>query len=504
MISVTGSDSATVAQPSRLRVLFATPECAPLVKTGGLGDVSAALPEALASLGADVRILLPGYRTVLAQLPECVEIARFAHAADLPGARLLRSETPSRLPLLVLECPELYDRDGGPYQDAAGSDWADNALRFGLLSRAAALLGDAASPLEWRPDVIHCNDWQTGLVPLYLRYGTGARAATLQTIHNLAFQGIFEPQLVAALGLPPQSFTPEGAEYYGKLSFLKSGLQCADAITTVSPSYAIEIQGEALGFGLQGLLAARRDCLYGILNGIDTVLWNPATDRAIACRYDAGTLSGKSVNKSALQQRLGLATSTAAPLFAVVSRLTTQKGLDWLLAIAPQLLALPAQLAILGSGEPQLELGFRELARSHPGQASATIGFDESLAHLIEAGADAFLMPSRFEPCGMNQMYSQRYGTPPIARATGGLADTVVDCNPETLADGSASGFVYHEASAQALLVTLQRAANTWRDKDSWKTLQQNGMARDFGWEASARRYAAIYAQLAQKREQQP
>jgi len=503
-MSVTGPDSATAAQFSRLRILFATPECAPLVKTGGLGDVSAALPEALKTLGADVRILLPGYRTVLAQLPDCSEVARFAAVADLPEARLLGSETPSKLPLLVLDCPELYDRDGGPYQDAAGSDWADNALRFGLLSRAAALLGDAASPLHWRPDVIHCHDWQTGLAPIYLRYGAGARAATLQTIHNLAFQGIFEPQLVAALGLPPESFTPEGVEYYGKLSFLKSGLQCADAITTVSPSYATEIQSEALGFGLQGLLAARRDCLYGILNGIDTGLWNPATDRAIARRYDAGSLAGKGVNKSALQQRLGLAASSAVPLLAVVSRLTTQKGLDWLLEIAPQVLALPAQFAILGSGEPQLELGFRALARSHPGQVSTTIGFDEPLAHLIEAGADAFLMPSRFEPCGMNQMYSQRYGTPPIARATGGLADTVVDCNPATLADGSASGFVYHEASAQALLATLRRAANTWRDKDSWKVLQQNGMARNFGWEASARRYAAIYAQLVQKREQRP
>ena len=352
--------------------------------------------------------------------------------------------------------------------------------------------------------MILCTVWETAFAAISRGNGAGARAATLQTVHNLAFQGIFEPQLVAALGLPAESFTPEGAEYYGKLSFLKSGLQCADAITTVSPSYAIEIQSEALGFGLQGLLSARRDHLYGILNGIDTALWNPATDRAIARRYDAGSLAGKGVNKSALQQRLGLAASSAVPLFAVVSRLTTQKGLDWLLEIAPQVLALPAQLAILGSGEPQLELGFRALARSHPGQVSTIIGFDESLAHLIEAGADAFLMPSRFEPCGMNQMYSQRYGTPPIARATGGLADTVVDCNPATLADGSASGFVYHEASAPALLATLRRAANTWRDKDGWTVLQQNGMARDFGWQASARRYAAIYAQLAQQREPRP
>jgi starch synthase len=487
-------------ESSQLRILFATPECAPLVKTGGLGDVSAALPAALKRLGADVRILLPAYRAVLAQLPDCLDIARFAATADLPQARLLQGATPSNVPLYALDCPQLYDREGGPYQNEAGSDWADNALRFGLLSRVAALLGSAASPLEWRPDVVHCNDWQTGLAPVYLRYAAGARAATLQTVHNLAYQGIFEPELVAALGLPPECFTPDGVEYYGKLSFLKSGLQCADAITTVSPTYAIEIQSEALGFGLQGLLAARRDSLYGILNGIDTGLWNPATDAAIACRYDAETLAAKGVNKRALQRRLGLASAPEAPLFAVVSRLTAQKGVDWLLQIAPQVLALPAQLAILGSGEPQLERGFRALAHRHPEQVSTSIGFDESLAHLIEAGADAFLMPSRFEPCGMNQMYSQRYGTPPIARATGGLADTVVDCNPATLADGSAGGFVFHEASARALLAAVQRAASTWRDHASWRVLQRNGMARDFGWDTSARRYAAIYARLAQQR----
>ena len=496
---MTDPASPTGAKSSRQRILFATPECAPLAKTGGLGDVSAALPAALKQFGADVRILLPGYRSVLAQLPDCREIARVPGSPVFPPARLLQGETPSGVPLYVLVCPPLYDRGGGPYQDESGSDWPDNAQRFGLLSQVAALLGSAGSPLEWRPGVVHCNDWQTGLAPIYLRYAEGARAATLQTIHNLAFQGIFEPELVAALGLPPESFTPEGAEYYGKLSFLKSGLQCADAITTVSPHYALEIQSEPLGFGLQGLLSARRDSLYGILNGIDTSLWNPASDPSIACRYDAATLDAKDANKRELQRRLGLAPSPSVPLLAVVSRLASQKGLDWLLEIAPQVLALPAQLAILGSGEAQLESGFRALALSHPGQASVTVGFDESLAHLIEAGADAFLMPSRFEPCGMNQMYSQRYGTPPIARATGGLADTVVDCNPATLADGSASGFLFHEESAQALLATVGRAATTWRDKAKWRALQRNGMARDFGWEASAMRYAAIYARLAMK-----
>jgi len=482
-------------QADPLRILFATSECAPVVKTGGLGDVSAALPAALAILGVDVRILLPGYRQVLAQLPGTREIARFAASGDLPAARLLQGRIAPGVPLYALDCPELYDRPGGPYQDEAGSDWTDNALRFGLLSRAAALLGSAASPLDWRPQVVHCNDWQTGLAPVYMRYVAGARAATLQTVHNLAFQGIFEPELVAALGLPADSFSPDGVEYYGKLSFLKAGLQLADAVTTVSPGYALEIQSEPLGFGLQGLLAARKDSLHGILNGIDTGVWNPATDSLIACRYAADTLADKAGNKRALQQRLGLAPATDVPLFGVVSRLTAQKGLDWLLEIAPRLLALPAQLVILGGGDP--ERGSLALAQSNAGKASTTIGFDEPLAHLIEAGADAFLMPSRFEPCGMNQMYSQRYGTPPVVRATGGLADTVVDCTAATLAEGSASGFVFQEPSAAALLAAVERAARAWREGRTWRALQRNGMARDFGWEASARRYAAIYAQLA-------
>jgi len=295
---VTPYASDTAVQASALRILFATPECAPLVKTGGLGDVSAAFPAATRALGLDARILLPGYRPVLAQLPDCREVARFAPTADFPRARLLQGRTPSAVPLYALDCPELYDRAGGPYQNEAGRDWTDNALRFGLLSRVAALLGSADSPLGWQPDVVHCNDWQTGLAPAYLRYAAGARAATLQTIHNLAYQGIFEPQFVAALGLPPECFTPDGVEYYGKLSFLKSGLQFADAITTVSPTYALEIQSEPLGFGLQGLLAARRDCLSGILNGIDTGLWNPATDPLIAGRYDADTLGAKASTRA--------------------------------------------------------------------------------------------------------------------------------------------------------------------------------------------------------------
>ena len=479
-----------------LRVLYATTECAPLVKTGGLADVSAALPTAIRALGVDLRLLLPGYRQVLQQLTLPKVAAELPPWADLPRARLLQGASVAGVPLLVLDCPELYDRDGGPYQNANGEDWPDNALRFARFSQAAALLGSSASPLPWRAALIHCNDWQTGLAPAYLRYTLDQGAATLQTVHNLAFQGIFEAQLLPAIGLPQASFHPDGVEYYGKLSFLKAGLQLADAISTVSPSYAREIQGQALGFGLHGLLASRSAKLHGILNGIDTDLWNPASDALIASRYSRDKLDAKRANKRALQQRLGLEARDDLPLFAVVSRLTEQKGLDWLHEIAAQVLALPAQLALLGGGNAALERGFRQLAHNHPRAASATIGFDEGLAHLIEAGADAFVMPSRFEPCGMNQMYSQRYGTPPIVRATGGLADTVVDCTPAALADGSASGFVFHEASAGALLAAIRRAADAWHKPDIWRALQRNGMLRDFGWGASARRYAEIYAAL--------
>ncbi len=481
------------------RILFATPECAPLVKTGGLGDVSGALPAALRALGLDARVLLPGYPQVLKQLPGLREAARVAPLAALPAARLLEGHAPAGVPCVVLDCPPLYDRPGGPYQDASGADWADNALRFGQLSRVAALLGGAASPLAWRPDVIHCNEWQAALAPAYLHYAELTPAATLVTVHNLGFQGLFEAQILGALGLPPESFNPDGVEFYGRLSFLKAGLRFADAISTVSPTYALEIQTDALGFGLQGLLRERRDCLRGIVNGIDTEAWNPAADPAIACHYDAARLAAKAGNKLALQRRVGLASTAKMPLLAVVSRLTEQKGVDWLLEIAPEILTLPAQLVLLGTGDAHLEEGFRALARRHPREVSVTIGFDEALAHQIEAGADAFLMPSRFEPCGMNQMYSQRYGTPPVVRATGGLADTVVDCSPAALAAGSATGFAFYEASAAALLACLRRAVDAWQDGATWRALQRNGMAKDFSWSESARRYAEIYAGIARR-----
>ena len=485
--------------PPPIRILFATPECAPLVKTGGLADVSASLPAALARLGVDVRILLPGYTHVLDALPDATAISTIAAHGSFPSAAILAASGPHGVPLLVLDCPSLYRRPGGPYQDPQGRDWPDNVLRFGLLSRVAADLGCEASPLEWRPEVVHCNEWQTALAPVYLAYARGVRAASLITIHNLAFQGLFDPVHLSQLGLPLSSFTIDGLEYYGRISFLKGGLRYADAITTVSPTYAEEIQSDPLGFGFHGLLAARRDVLTGILNGIDTELWNPASDGMIPFRYDSRTLEAKHLNKRALQNALGLAAEDATPLFGAVSRLGHQKGTDLLIEIAPRLAAMPAQLVVQGTGDAETQRMLVSLAGQYPGRIAARIGFNEPLAHLIEAGADSFLMPSRFEPCGMNQMFSQRYGTPPVARATGGLVDSVVDCDPLTLADGTATGFLFREAGAADFLAAIERATAAYRDPPTWKALQRAGMARNFGWDASAARYAEIYRRIASR-----
>jgi starch synthase len=440
-----------------LRVLFVASECAGLVKTGGLGDVIAALPKALVDAGVDVRVLLPGYEAVLAALPAARECAALAPAAELPAARLLEARLPSQVPGYVLDCAELYERDGGPYQDRDGRDWPDNALRFGLLGHAAARIAAPDGPLAWKPDVLHAHDWQAALAPAYAALAGGPRAATVMTIHNLAFQGVFDLAWLAPLGVPPSAWSMYGVEYYGRLSFLKAGLYYADAITTVSPTYAREICAAPLGMGLEGLLAARSADLVGILNGIDDELWNPRTDRAIAARYGPASLWRKRRNKQALQAHFALAPRADVPLFGIVSRLTQQKGVDLVAAAAERIVALPAQLVVLGAGERALEKAIAAAAARHPGSVGVEIGFDERLAHAIEAGADAFLMPSRFEPCGMNQMYSQRYGTPPVVHATGGLADSVVDSTPATLADGTASGFAFTGATVDALCAAAGR-----------------------------------------------
>ena len=479
----------------KLKILFATSEIAPLIKTGGLADVSTALPVALRAIGIDVRVLLPGYTQVLSQLGECKVLSTFDALTGFPVARLLSAKMANDLPLLVLDCPSLYQRDGGPYQDLSGQDWADNALRYGLLSKVAAVLGSDESPLKWHPDLVHCNDWQTGLAPAYLNFAQGA-VPSVMTVHNLAFQGNFPEPTVAELQLPPACFAIEGAEFHGNLSFLKAGLYYANHITTVSPTYAKEIQQAELGFGMQGLLTARNSNLTGILNGIDTEEWNPASDKNIRGNYSIGDLSGKAANKALLQYRMRLKVDSTVPLLGVVSRFTHQKGLDLLLEIAPQLTQLPVQLVMLGSGDAAMQQAALDLSQQYKSKISVQVGFNEALSHLIEAGADMFVMPSRFEPCGLNQMYSQRYGTPPIVHATGGLADSVVDCTDATLNAGSASGFVFNGMTAKNLLATIQRAVNLYQQQSKWQALCKNCMVKDFSWEASAEAYQTVYRKV--------
>ena len=469
-------------------VLFATSEARPLIKTGGLADVSGALPAALREIGIDCRLLLPGYHAVLAGLENAQEVARFSGLTGLADCRLLMAVMPgSGVPVYVVDAPAYYLREGGPYHDADGVDHVDNAERFALLSRIAALLCGPDSPLDWRPDLLHCNDWQTGLAPAWLHFA-GRPVPSVMTIHNLAFQGIFPPALVARLGLPETGFQIAGFEYYGNLSFLKAGLYYADRITTVSPSYAQEIQQEPLGMGLQGLLADRAGRLTGILNGIDTADWDPASDPHLPCTYSSRAPAGKRRCKAALQADLNLEKAPDAPLFGVVSRLTHQKGLDWIIQVAPGIVDRGGQLAILGTGEKAIESGLRDLVAAYPGRIAATIGYDEGLSHRIEAGADIFLMPSRFEPCGLNQMYSLRYGTVPVVHATGGLKDTVRDDD---------NGFVFDAPHAHDLWLAIERALAAYADKAAWKRLMQAGMTRDFSWERSARDYQRLYEQTA-------
>ena len=481
------------------RVLYLASELAPWMQSGGLGEIARTLPESLHAVGVDVRVLVPGYSPLLAAHTQARLSCEIASPAGVyPAVRLLETTTPTGLGLYLIDCPRYYDRPGSAYQDAQRVDFADNVQRFGLLSYIGALIGSCQNPLSWQPNVLHANDWHCALTMAYLRYRLEPRVKTVFTIHNLAFQGLFAPATLDALGLPPEAFQPDGLEFWGQLSCLKGALHWADRLLTVSPRYAQEIQTPECGCGLDGLLRARCQDLSGILNGIDHAAWNPATDKYLVASYDASRLDVKSANKKALQERLGLDPLADVPLFAVISRLTHQKGLDLLLEIAPALVELPAQLVVLGHGEPCLENAFSALAAAWPGKIVSLIGFEEALAHQMEAGADAFVMPSRYEPCGLIQMYSLRYGTPPIVRATGGLADTVVDASHTAPSGCAANGFVFEEFSANALLSTIVRAVETYRQPQCWRALQQAGMAGNFGWNAAVERHRVIYSELAQ------
>jgi starch synthase len=485
-----------------LKVLFASSEVFPLIKTGGLADVSGSLPSALQNLDVDIRVLIPGYPSVLEQL---ADIQHLAMLNDLPGGTevelLSGLIAENQVKVIVVKSALLYERGGGPYADANGQEWQDNALRFGILSKVAAILSSAKTPLtDWLPDIVHCNDWQTGLTPAYMKLVDQSSAKSIISLHNMAFQGCSPYEMVAALGLPTHAFQVEGLEYYGQLSFLKAGIYYADAITTVSPSYALEIQTEAFGFGLQGLLATRGHEIRGILNGIEPEEWNPETDSYLPSNYSQARLAGKKKVKTALQQKLRLNVDANAPLLGIVSRLTDQKGLDLFLPIAQNLLDAGCQLALLGSGDNALESAFRDIATHNPGRASVTIGYNEPLSHQIMAGSDIFIMPSRFEPCGLNQLYGLAYGTPPIVNRTGGLADSVEDATPESIRKKKATGFVMDEVTPEALLKAIQRALAIFRDDPkTWRQLQKNGMSQNLSWDKSALEYLDLYEMLTQK-----
>lgn len=484
-----------------MNILFAASEAYPLMKTGGLGDVVYSLPHALAARGVDVRLLLPGYRALLRQL-DSVRILGWLEARGASGAvsvRILEARLPEfAFPLWVADCPALFDRPGNPYLDAGGRDWPDNAERFAVFSRVAALLGRDALELGWQPDVVHAHDWQTGLVPAWLAEAP-VRPKTVFTIHNLAYGGHFSRGDFDRLQLPGPWWSPEGVEFHGGMSLLKAGIVYADAVTTVSPTYAREIQTPEYGCGLDGLLHSRQHKLTGILNGIDTTIWNPATDACLPAHYSEKRINpGKRRNKQALLARFPDGSGTVgieAPLVGLVGRLVEQKGIDWVLAALPVLLAeTDARFVFLGSGEAGYEQKLLRLARQHPARVSVEIGYDEPLAHLIEAGADLFLMPSRFEPCGLNQMYSLRYGTPPVVFRTGGLADTVVDAREATLADGSATGFVFDVPNLDAFVDAVRRALALYRQPAAWRRMRQAGMRQSFDWGRSAGHYLALYS----------
>ncbi len=475
---------------AHVRVLSVASEIYPIVKTGGLADVVGALPKALAAERVATTTLVPGYAAVMMALdaPHVVLTLPDFFGAE---ARIVAGSS-AGLDLFVLDAPHLYARAGDIYRGPDGSDWSDNAFRFAALARAAAEIAGGAIP-NYIPDVVHSHDWQAGLVPAYLHYAGGKRPATVMTVHNLAFQGQFPANLVTALGFPPAAYALDGLEYYGSISFLKAGLQFADRITTVSPTYAIEIATKDGGMGLDGLLRDRAAITSGILNGIDEEVWNPAADTHIPARFTYGKLRLRAENTAALQARFGLTQDEHALVIGVISRFSWQKGLDLLLAALPRLLETGAQLAVLGAGDSDLEAAFAAAAAANPGRVGCFVGYDETLAHLVQAGAGAILVPSRFEPCGLTQLCALRYGAVPIVARVGGLADTVIDASEMALAARAATGVQFAPPTQEMLEAALARTAALHRDEDVWKRLQRNGMRTDVSWRHPARRYANLY-----------
>jgi starch synthase len=477
-----------------MQVLSVASEAFPLVKTGGLGDIVGSLPAALAEHEVTITTLLPGYPAVRSAIGDAPFVHRYT---DLMGAQAqILSGWLNGHPLLVLDAPTLFDRKGGIYGDSGGVDWHDNWRRFSALSRVAADLASGAIP-NWHFDILHAHDWQAGMAPAYLRYapGPGPSAPSILTIHNIAFQGRFDRSIFDFLGLPPQANDINGVEYYGGIGFLKAGLASADAITTVSPTYAKEIRDPSFGMGLEGLIRTRASIVSGILNGIDTSVWNPQSDTALAARYEPQDLEKRRINKKTIETGFGLAPGEG-PLFTVISRLTWQKGMDVLADQLDTLVSLGGRLAVLGTGEAPLEASFRAAAARHPGRIGVAIGYDERLSHLLQGGADATLIPSRFEPCGLTQLYGLAYGCVPVAARTGGLADTIIDANEAALNNGVATGILFDEVNGENLSDAVRRTVTLFEQKEVWQRIQQEGMRADFSWKRVGARYAELYKKI--------
>ena len=478
----------------RLKVLSVASEVAPLVKTGGLADVAGALPAALAPFDVEITTMLPGYTGVLKALRRAREVHKWDRLLGEP-ARLLAAKVAGH-PFFILDAPRYYARDGSAYADGSGNDWGDNWRRFAALARAAADVAGGA--LESKSfDLLHAHDWQTGLAPAYLRFSPyeGRAPPSVMTVHNMAFQGFFPAATFRGLELPKSAWAIEGVESYGGVGFLKAGLQLSDLVTTVSPSYAAEIALPEFGMGLEGLVASRGADVVGILNGIDTREWAPETDGSLIANYSVKSISKRGTNKRALEHEFGLDPDDG-PLFIVVSRLTWQKGMDVLPEVLDHLVGNGGRLALLGSGDPAIERELRAGAARHPGRIGVRFGYDEQLSHRMQGGGDAILVPSRFEPCGLTQMYGLAYGCVPVVARTGGLADTIVDANVAALAEGSATGVQFTGVHYHGLATAISRTVALYRNRRVWRTIQRNGMTADFSWSQSGKAYADLYRRL--------
>lgn len=479
-----------------LSVLSVASEAVPLVKTGGLADVAGALPAAVAAHGVEVTTLLPGYPAVGKAMGRKRLVYEWDSLLGEP-ARLLSGKIGDHK-LLVLDCPAYFAREGGPYGDPGGTDWPDNWRRFAAFGRAAADLASGA--VKGRKfDLLHAHDWQAAMALAYLRFASDRPdLPAVMTIHNMAFQGYFDASVFRRLELPKSAWSMDGVESYGGVGFLKAGMQAASVITTVSPTYAAEIRQPEFGMGLEGLVTLRGDRVRGILNGIDPAVWDPETDPAIAAPYSHRTLGKRTANKRAVEREFGL-DKDEAPLFTVISRLTWQKGMDVLPEVLDHLVGIGGRLALLGSGDKAIEAALKEAEARHPGRIGIRIGYDEDLSHRLQAGADAILVPSRFEPCGLTQLYGLAYGCVPVVARTGGLADTVIDANPAALAAGVATGIQFDGVHYHALRAAIDRAVALHRQPKAWRSLQRNGMQADFSWAASGRAYADLYKELTGK-----